>query len=197
MQKSLRRWITFLLAAGLPLGLDQLAKALVTRELVMGQSWEPIPAISSLLRITRSMNTGAAFGIFGAGSDVILILAFVTVFIFIVTYPTLPVEARLSRIAIAMVSGGALSNAIDRLRFGHVVDYVDVRLSPTFSNISNLADHTIVIGVALLLIDQWRYEQESKKRAENIQEVEAVGYALSGAAPFDVAEDDEYTDNDI
>jgi signal peptidase II len=152
------RWLRFFLVALPFFALDQFFKWLTVTRLEMGQSWEPIPAIADVIRVTRSFNTGAAFGMFPAGSNLFLALAFVVAGIFVYLYPRLPDYASLSRIAISMISAGALSNAIDRVRFDHVVDYVHVQIG-TISNVSNFADHIIFVGVVLLMIDLWRIER--------------------------------------
>jgi signal peptidase II len=68
----------------------------------------------------------------------------------------LPSEARLPRLALALVLGGAIGNLIDRLRFGYVVDFIHVywrqHVWPDF----NLADSAISTGVVLLLLDMLR-----------------------------------------
>ncbi len=168
----LRRWGLLVAVAGAVLALDQTAKMLVTERLLLGQSWEPIPQIGSLIRITRSYNTGAAFGMLPQASDIFLLLAMVTIVAFIVSYPQLPSKAWLSRLSIALISGGALSNAIDRVRLGHVTDYVHVQLTPTLSNISNFADHAITLGVVFLLVDQWLTERREKmQQAAKVDEM--------------------------
>lgn len=155
------RWALLIAVSGLVIALDQIVKWLVETRLAPGQSWEPIPAIASFIKITYSYNSGAAFGMLPQASDVFLLLALVTIVAFVISYPRLPSHAWLSRLSIGLISGGALSNAIDRLRLGRVVDYVNVQLTPTFSNISNFADHAITVGVILLLIDQWLAERNT------------------------------------
>ena len=163
------RWWYLPVFGGLVLALDQAAKYAVSTNLSVGQSWNPIPEIADLIRITYSQNSGAAFGMLPQASDLFLILAIITVGAFIISYPKLPSHATLSRISIGLISGGALSNALDRLRLNYVVDYVHVQLSPTFSNISNFADHAITVGVILLLIDQWRAEREQAKVEQAVE----------------------------
>ena len=161
MSQRFKRWALFVLAGGAVLALDQAAKWWVTSNLEMGESWVPVPALMDFIVVTRSFNTGAAFGIFPQASSVYMVLALVTVVAFLFLYPRLPDRAWLSRLSVALIAGGALSNAIDRLRFDHVVDYVHVRLTPNFANVSNFADHAITVGVILLLIDQWLMEREA------------------------------------
>jgi signal peptidase II len=162
-------WAFLIAVAGLVIALDQTVKWLVSTRLKPGQSWEPIPSIASLIKITYSYNSGAAFGMLPQASDLFLLLALVTIVAFLISYPRLPSHAWLSRISIGLISGGALSNAIDRLRLSHVIDYVHVQLTPTFSNISNFADHAITIGVVLLLVDQWLAERKHAPAPETDQ----------------------------
>jgi signal peptidase II len=157
MSQTAKRWLTYVLITSTIVAIDQVIKWMVVSNLDLGETWDGL-AIGEILRITRSHNTGAAFGMFPGASILFLVLAFVSVVVFAVMYPALPESAWLSRVSLALISGGALGNAISRLRYGYVVDYVHVRLTPTVSNISNIADHLITIGVILLLIDQWRLE---------------------------------------
>ena len=166
MSEQNKQWWLLLGVAGVIIALDQVAKWLTVNHLTLGQTWDPIPAISPFIRVMRSHNTGAAFGMFPMGSAVFLILALVTVVVFLVLYPQLPTGAWLSRLSMALIIGGAISNAVDRLRFGYVVDYFYVKLWGTYSNISNFADHAITLGVILLLIDQWRYERTAAPTVE-------------------------------
>ncbi len=178
--QAIKRWGLLVIIGGGVLALDQWAKQQVVERLAYGQSWEPIPAIASVIRITRSQNAGAAFGIFPFASDFFLALAIITILAFVISYPRLPSHAWLSRVSVALISGGALSNAIDRLTMGHVVDYVHVQLTPAVSNVSNFADHAITVGVVLLLIDQWRAERremEEQARAGQTAEEEALSSA--------------------
>ena len=151
------------------LTLDQLFKWLVTQNLQLGESWQPLQLANDFIMISRSHNTGAAFGIFPLASPFILALSLVTVVVFIIMYPRLPIDALWSRIGLSMIVGGALSNALDRIRMGYVVDYVHVRLSPSLANISNLADHVITVGVVIFLLDQWRIERQEMQASDTIE----------------------------
>lgn len=180
MRQSLKRVLWLYFIAGLILSVDQIAKRLVVNTLELGQSWEPIPQIGGFIRVTRSFNTGAAFGMFPFASDLFLIVALTTIGVFIfIIYPRLPDNAWLSRLGVAMIIGGALSNALDRLTLdGKVVDYVHVQLTPTFSNISNFADHAVTLGVVILLIDAWFMER--REQAEQLaQQQEAISPNLT------------------
>ena len=57
-------------------------------------------------------------------------------------------------LGVALVLGGAIGNIIDRLRVGHVIDFLDFRVWPVF----NVADSAITVGAACLMIGLWRSE---------------------------------------
>ena len=80
-------------------------------------------------------------------------------------YPRIPHNARLSQIATGMVCGGALGNALDRIQHGHVIDFIHYRIPDVISNVSNLADHAIVLGVVLIFMDSWRLDRIEARQA--------------------------------
>jgi signal peptidase II len=67
--------------------------------------------------------------------------------------------------ALALIMGGAVGNLLDRLRLGHVVDFVDVYWGVHHWPAFNVADSAISVGVALLLLDILRHPQ-SEARTE-------------------------------
>ena len=66
-----------------------------------------------------------------------------------------PPPARLTRLACGFICGGALGNAADRLQHGLVIDFIHYQIPGLISNVSNLADHAIVLGALLLLLESW------------------------------------------
>ena len=109
-------------------------------------------------------NPGAAWGIFGDMPEGVRRLFFLVVslvalgFIFVM-YRRTPMDQRLSRLSLALVTGGALGNFTDRLMRGYVIDFIDWHWRnqpgmrwPTF----NVADVAISVGVSLMLLDSLR-----------------------------------------
>jgi signal peptidase II len=156
MSPLLRRWLILLAIILVTLALDQLSKRAVIDNLLLGETQRPIPALAPFFQITRSENRGAAFGLFAQVGDIFLILAVIIVAGMIFYYPRLPEGAQLSRLAFGLVCGGALGNALDRLQYGAVIDFIHYSIPGVVSNVSNLADHAIVGGVLLLLWESWR-----------------------------------------
>ncbi|MBI3977889.1 MAG: signal peptidase II [Chloroflexi bacterium] len=128
--------------AALTLALDQLTKRWVMANLVPNQSlFEDAP-----VRITYVTNTGAAFGLFQGSSYMFALIALAVVVLIVLYFQVLATNSAFFRIALGLQLGGAVGNLIDRVRYGHVVDFVDLRFWPVF----NVADSAIVVGVILL-----------------------------------------------
>jgi signal peptidase II len=150
------------LIALVTLALDQLTKWLVATQLELGESVYPIPALSRLFSLTYVTNTGAAFGLLKEASVVFAFVAILVITIIVLYVRRVPADQHLVRVALGLQLGGALGNLIDRLRLGHVVDFIDLKFWPVF----NVADSAIVIGVVLLAIAFWRQEQAAARPAE-------------------------------
>jgi signal peptidase II len=149
------RWAALLGSAAFVLALDQMAKALVMRDLVPGQSVVPFPLLSDYFAITLSYNTGAAFSMLPQAGDLFLMVALAMIVGILLFYRRMPAGRWVERVALGMLLGGACGNALDRIRFGHVIDWVHLQLPGVISNVSNFADHAIVIGMGLLVLRQW------------------------------------------
>lgn len=141
--------------------LDQLSKYLVETRIPLYSYWAPIPALENLFRLTHTANTGAVFGLFqGTGMFFAALAVFVAGAIIYFNL-TLPGGQWLLRIALGLQLGGALGNLIDRLRQGHVTDFIDV--GPWY--IFNIADMAVVGGVILFGIVLIREERKQQKNA--------------------------------
>lgn len=144
--------------AALVIALDQLSKYLIKTQMEIGQS---IPVFGDLLRITSHRNQGAAWGMLSGQRWLFVVIA-VAVVIGVIYYAR-RAQSGLVRAALPLLMGGAAGNLIDRIAYGEVVDFLDVRVInyPIF----NVADSAIVIAVGLILLDTWlefRREQVSK-----------------------------------
>jgi signal peptidase II len=138
--------------------LDQLTKALLQASL---QLHEYKPLVAGLLSISHVRNRGAAFGLLseaGLPYQGVLLSAvsFVALGAIAVYALRLPEDARLPRMALALVLGGALGNLVDRVRYGYVVDFIHVYWKQYQWPDFNLADSAISVGVALLVLDMLR-----------------------------------------
>jgi signal peptidase II len=153
-----------LIASGwrwLPLGalvilLDQASKDWIERTFRLYQSFVLLPVLS----FTRLHNPGAAFSFLADRGG--WQRWFFTGLSLAVSAGILVWLRRLDARAqpwltagLALVLGGALGNAIDRLRFGFVVDFINAHWGDAYFPAFNLADSAITIGAALLVVDAW------------------------------------------
>ncbi|WP_418790521.1 signal peptidase II [Phosphitispora sp. TUW77] len=145
-----------LLALGI-LAADQLSKWFVMSRMVQSES---IPVIEPVFYITYIMNPGAAFGMLAYKTVFFVAVTVVVVLGIIFFARQIPAGKVLLKTGLAFQVGGAVGNLIDRLRFGHVVDFFDFRVWPVF----NIADIGIVIGVGILLLELLQGDREKQKQ---------------------------------
>ena len=122
---------------------DQLTKALVVRELALGDE----VSVSGPLTIHHVQNTGIAFGLFAGAAGVVAALTAVAIAWMLLVFARSGARHPVLPVGLGLVIGGAFSNFADRVRLGHVTDFLDVGFWPAF----NLADTFIVVGVGVLL----------------------------------------------
>src|SRR5512140_2843738 len=162
-------WLDYLilfLIAGVLIGLDQWTKALVRANIPLAGDWLPkgMEWLAPYARVRYWYNSGAAFGFFQNGNTLFSILA-VLVDCFILYY--LPRTDRRDwwlRLAMGMQFAGATGNLIDRLYFKHVTDFISVGNFAVF----NVADSSISVGVAILILGVWLKERAEKKKAASV-----------------------------
>jgi signal peptidase II len=135
--------------------LDQAVKAIVRRQIALNESITVIPGFFDL---TRVHNTGTAFGFMNATDfpfkTVVLACVAVGALTALAMYAaTLPVDQWLARTGLALILGGAAGNLIDRIAEGYVVDFVDLYWSGWHFWAFNVADASITVGVALMILD--------------------------------------------
>lgn len=119
--------------------------------------------ITPFLNLRLGYNTGISFGLLRAtsGSAVIAMIAVQSLIVMGLVLLAVRNSARLERLALALILGGALGNIVDRFQDGAVTDFLDVHLSgwhwPTF----NVADIAITCGAVLLILVSLRLSQQA------------------------------------
>lgn len=151
--ERMRKWLILAGIVVLTVMIDQVAKWWVMANMLLYESREVLPIVHPYIQFTRTTNTGIAFGLGAGGSTFFLSLSVLIVAGLLWFYRTTPDETTAHYVALSLVIGGALGNIIDRARFGHVVDFFHVTVPGLISNVSNFADHFIVLGVIVLLVD--------------------------------------------
>ena len=124
---------------------DQVTKQIVTSTVALDSSVHVVGPLS----IHHVQNTGIAFGLFAGATSVVTVVTAAAIVWMLVFFARSAARHPVLPAAFGLVIGGSLSNLFDRVRLGHVTDFVDVNWW-TF-RIFNLADSFIVVGVVILL----------------------------------------------
>ena len=136
-----------LLIAGVIVVLDQIVKAIVVDSMIMGSS---IDILGTVVRITRTQNSGSAFGLFRDGRVVFIIVSAVASIAIIVLRREIAKMRSWERVSFGLILGGAVGNLIDRVRIGSVVDFLDIGIGSLRWPAFNVADSAITVGVTIL-----------------------------------------------
>ena len=138
-----RHLVWALLVAVGVVAVDQISKAIVTEEISRGERVD----VLGPLQFTLTYNDGVAFGLAGGGGIFVILLsvvALVALGAFVASAP----NRTGTWLSGGLILGGAVGNLIDRVRIGHVTDFVLLPNWPAF----NLADCAITVGVVILAL---------------------------------------------
>ena len=144
--------MTFLVASILFI-LDRVTKIVAVSNMSYGQSIKILP---NIFHFTFVLNNGTAFGLFKGANSALAVLS-VLVITLIIFY-VLKNKAVANSLALGLILGGAIGNLFDRMRFGYVIDFIDLHLWPVF----NVADSCITVGAVLLFVMIIRGEDASR-----------------------------------
>ena len=131
--------------------IDRLTKELISRTFEYAQS---IPVLKDVLHLTYITNTGIAFGM-GQGKNIVFIILSLVI-IGILVFFFLKTKNMVELASLSLILAGALGNMFDRVFYGEVIDFIDLRIWPVF----NLADSFVTIGGVVLF-----YQEFIKKRS--------------------------------
>jgi len=145
---------------GFVLLLDLLTKAYITSTMFLHESFI---VIGGFFNITYIRNPGAAFGFLAGTSPMFRSIFFMAVTMIVIVMILYYIsknhaEEMLGSFSLSLILSGALGNMIDRLRFGEVVDFLDVYIGSHHWPAFNVADSAISIGAVLLVVDLLRNE---------------------------------------
>jgi len=166
-----RTWSLLALVSGAVVTLDLWTKHWATRTLAYQ---EPVEILGPFVRFTYTRNSGVAFGL-GAGVPFpyyVFSLAAVAVILFLFFKQRVTGAAR--QLALALIMGGALGNLIDRLRFGEVVDFIEIGYGRWHWPVFNVADSAVTVGVILFAIT-WPRTQTRHEDADLVGAGERSG----------------------
>ena len=140
-----RRALAFAATAAAVVVIDQITKEIVRSSLALNES---VPVVDGLLWLTRVHNTGAAFGILRGQQWLLIGTSLIVLTAIGWAIVRVRPESLLMRTALALVTGGAIGNLIDRVVYGGVTDFFDLGWFPIF----NVADIALDVGVALIVL---------------------------------------------
>ncbi|OGP60959.1 MAG: signal peptidase II [Deltaproteobacteria bacterium RBG_13_49_15] len=148
------RWLFMAAVSSSVVIMDQVSKALIRFHLSLYHS---IPVIDGFFNIVHIQNPGGAFGFmaghhFGLKPVFFLAGAGIAVCLLLYLYQKVPAGNRLLSFGISLILGGAFGNMIDRIRFGRVVDFLDVYVGNLHWPAFNVADSAVTIGGGILVI---------------------------------------------
>ena len=151
------QWLALAAIAVAAVIADQVTKHVVASHLRLGEGLHVVGPFT----IRHVQNSGIAFGFFSSATAIVIVLtAFAVAWMLLFfartgsRHPVLPV-------ALGLVIGGSLSNLVDRVRLGHVTDFLDLKFWPAF----NLADSFIVVGVGILLLALLAADRPARSRS--------------------------------
>ena len=138
-----QQWLGLSAIALAALGGDQLTKHLVAGHLTLDAERH----VAGPLSIHHVQNSGIAFGLFASATPIVTALTAIAVGWMLLFFARSGARHPILPVALGLLIGGSASNLVDRIRLGHVTDFIDLRFWPAF----NLADSFIVLGVLVLL----------------------------------------------
>lgn len=143
MRARFGRSILFLTAAS-TYAVDRFTKLAALGSLSPEESFKVLPDI---FHITLVLNSGAAFGMLAGRAGLFVVLSAIVITVIILFGWRHKELSPSVAVSLGLIMGGAAGNLVDRVRYGHVVDFLDFRVWPVF----NVADSCITVGVALLV----------------------------------------------
>ena len=138
-----RDWGGLSSVAAAAIAADQITKRIVAGTLDLGD----VRHVVGPLDLHHVQNTGIAFGLFPNATSIVIVLTSIVIAWLLVVFARSGARHPILPVGLGLVVGGSVSNLADRIRLGHVTDFLDVGWWPAF----NLADSFIVVGVALLV----------------------------------------------
>jgi signal peptidase II len=148
----LKRWLA---VSALVIVLDQLSKLWIAAHFEFGERL----AILGVFDLVLAHNTGAAFSfLHDAGGIQRWLFSTIAIVasVWIVALLRKHAAQTLFALALSLILGGALGNLIDRIAYGHVVDFLLFHWDEHYFPAFNVADSAITLGASLLILDSLR-----------------------------------------
>lgn len=156
-----QRLVPWVALAALVVLIDQLTKIMIEHSFSFGE----VRPITSFFNLVLTYNKGAAFSFLanaGGWQDEFLTTVGIGASAFILYLLARHGTQKLFSLALALILGGAIGNVIDRIAYGHVIDFLDFHVAGWHWPAFNVADSAIVGGAALLILDELLRVRKSK-----------------------------------
>ncbi len=155
-----RSGLSWLWLAGVMILLDQITKLAVIGRL---SAYVDVIPLTSFFNLVHVHNTGAAFSLFAdqPGWQRYFFLGIAVIASLVILHLLRKTAGRpLYAIALVLILGGAIGNVIDRVLYGHVIDFLDFHLGGWHWPAFNVADSAITVGAVMLVWDSFRKENQ-------------------------------------
>ena len=153
------QWLGLGAVAVVAVAADQTTKRIVSSQIGLNEEVHVVGPLS----LHHVQNSGIAFGLFPNSTAIVTLLTAIAVAWMIWFFARAGSRHPVLPTALGLLIGGSVSNLVDRIRLGHVTDFLDLGWWPAF----NLADSFICIGVAILLLTLVRADREPRRGRAN------------------------------
>ena len=141
------KWVSMLPVALVAAGvivIDQITKYWVRASFSIGEiRFDEWP-----VRLRYVENSGSAFGFFPNSTAVLIVASIIAMGIVVWMFRQTGINSLPMRLSFGLMLGGGIGNLVDRIRFGSVTDFIDLRFWPIF----NIADSSVVVGITTLVV---------------------------------------------
>lgn len=160
-----------IIVAVLIIAIDQISKHIVAQNMEVGES---IEVIKNIFSITYVHNEGAAYGILSNARWVFMVVSVIIIVGITIAFFKFKSFGLMFKIPVALIFGGAVSNMVDRVFLGYVIDFMEPTFLPFLKFTNNFADICINVGAILLLIyflfiNKVLWVDDKKKKEEKIE----------------------------
>ena len=144
--------LKWLAVSSLIVVVDQITKLIANHALSLYQAYPVLPS----LNLTLMYNKGAAFSFLSEAGGwqrwFFTVLAVVVSIVIVIWIRRLPARETWMAAGLSLVLGGAIGNVIDRITYGHVIDFIDVYYASYHWPAFNVADSAITVGATILVV---------------------------------------------
>lgn len=176
MKRSL---LMLFLIAGAIVALDYATKQWVMATLTFER---PVEILGPFVRFTYTRNSGVAFGLGAGTSFPFYIFSIIAALAILYLFVRSRISGLARRIALSLIFGGAIGNLIDRVRWGEVVDFIQIGTERWYWPVFNVADAAVSVGVVLFALT-WSHGDPAPQAGAGADQVGAdAGTEGDGAA---------------